>query len=271
MAGKATPRGGRTPGEHAGELHHAAPLAESLPADAQSVAPTQSTNVASISDLPGPDPLASRKPQPAPLVLRLAPGYAVLAVAGLLGLIGLSYWVGYTRGDQDRRDKVIAQQRAEQEIRERTALQLGQVGASNATDARRPSSAGSGITPSAAAATIGSPTSSGAVIPALIRPEMRDPRQPGLNYFVLIHYPEDEALRLVGFLRAAGVEAIALSSHNTRLCKVVALTGFTREELGGARQQAYEQRLRDLGRQWKKTRAGAGDLGDMYPELYKGD
>jgi|GEM_PF-1956792 len=236
----------------AGEPANSPSEPETSAGDGASVSPE--THEQSQPD-PQTEPVVEESPlrpsaTPGPIVLRIPQGYAAIIILGLVGILILAYWVGYRRGDQARRQLIHEQQEAAILLQERlissgdtstSVFESDQTGQQNA-------SAGSPKTPQT----------------------KDEKRVAGQNYFILVHYHEAEAQRLVAFLKAHGVEAAAISSNNGRLFKVAALRGFEADELNSDGRRKYETRLRQLGRAWKKTRAGAGDLADMYLERYDG-
>lgn len=132
-----------------------------------------------------------------------------------------------------------------------------EVSGTNVVPANPPTSPGqanAGVTPVGAARPGGIPT-----------------RQPGLNYMVLATLPEEEAQTLAAFLREHGVDAGAFARHNGRSFQVIALRGFSREQLAGPAKMEFEKELRRLGRVWKDQKNGATNLADMYMDLYKED
>ncbi len=204
--------------------------------------PSDSESSASSSSLPF-------ESQRGPMIFRIPQGYAWALGVAFLGLMGLAYAAGYTRGDRARQNKIQAAQQQEDALIRRAAT------------LRQPPSGelSGGINPNTT-------TNANTVTKETYKPTTR---QPGFNYFVLVHYPRAEAQELVAFLAEYGVEATAISVHNTRF-KVVALKGYRGGERKTDHVQEYEQLLRRLGRLWKNKRQGAGDLGDMYPERYDG-
>ena len=188
-----------------------------------------------------------------PLVLRMPKGYAVLVGVVLIGLFAMVYWVGYSRGDKDRLEKVRQEQASKEEMYNRSAqiaIGMGPV----VVDSAQRSSGNDVTTNYNAGDTSQNPT------PKYVS---------GYNYFVLVHYPPKEAKELVEFLRQHGVEAAAIFVNNNRF-KVVALEGFLASELDSKQAREYKQLLRRLGRLWQDSKRGAGDLSDMYPERYDG-
>lgn len=188
-----------------------------------------------------------------PLVLRIPRGYAVIGGFILIGLFTMSYWVGYAQGDKNRLVKMKQLETSRQEMYNRAA----------GVNASLPTS--TLITPQTT--TINNFTENHPNINTTSAGHQK--YVPGFNYFVLVHYPSAEAKQLVEFLGQHGVDAAAILVNNNRF-KVVALEGFLASELNTAKVQEYEQLLRRLGRLWKNSKRGAGDLSDMYQERYDG-
>ncbi len=183
-----------------------------------------------------------------PVVLRTPKGVAALVLAGVLGLLVLAYWVGHSRGD------AAAAERIAQELADRAGL----------SHPRLPPRGGGAASSGEASGDTASPSTGGGEAPAT--------RRAGLNYFVLAHNPPEQAEALVRFLATYGVEAAVIPGHNTGLAKVVALRGFSRDQLVSDGRREYEARLRRIGREWKAANGNKGkDLSDLYLELYKGD
>jgi len=185
-----------------------------------------------------------------PVILRVPRGLALLILLGVLGLIVLAYAVGHSRGD------AAGVARLEQQWKDESAWSRPRLpprvagGATSASSSDAPKALGEGV----------------GVAPK------DDFRTPGQNYFVLAHYPDQRAQALAAFLETYGVEIALVSGHNTRLAKVVALRGFSREALTSEERRDYESRLRRLGREWKAANDGKGkDLSDLYLERYEGD
>lgn len=192
-----------------------------------------------------------------PIVFRLPNGAVWLLALGLVGLILLSYWVGIWRGYR----------RAERDFH------AGAVTTSQA-----------GHVPSLAAPTVvgtqagPAPThTSPALQPTpgnlpLLLKGTGEPRAVGLNYFVLAHYPQADAERLILFLASQGVEAAAVRGPDQRLFQVIALRGFVREELTSSARQQLEQALRQLGRAWSSQKLGPDfSKSGIYLDLFEGE
>lgn len=205
-----------------------------------------------------------------PIVLRVPPGFAAVLAVLAVGVVVLAYWVGYSEGKRAQVAEQARQRRTLEQMEERAMLEMSRTSGtpvSPGSPSPKPQAPRPGRTGGAA----GVPGVPG-VTPAIVTAGGEDPRQKGLNYFVLIHYPVEargEAEALVGFLRARGVDAAAILRHNGRLFQVVALRGFAPEELQSADRREYERRLRQLGRDWQVERKGAGNLSDMYPSKFE--
>jgi len=104
---------------------------------------------------------------------------------------------------------------------------------------------------------------------------LTDPRAVGRNYFILatVRPSEVEGVRqLQKFLAERGLETFLDTVNNGRLRVLVDVTrGFTRDELRNLEHAEHEQRIRSLGREWKKAQGGIGtDLRDIYRDRYDG-
>lgn len=167
-----------------------------------------------------------------PIVVRVPSGLAVLLGVTFLVLLVLAYWAGQTHGRrQNPADRPIV-------LGGGTPPLAGRVASQRAT------------------ASVPGPRADRADSARLADDAPADPRAVGLNYFVLAHYPRQEAQRLVEFLDGRGVEAAAFRAHNRRLFQVIALRGFARGEIDGAQRRQFEQTLRQLGHNWKSQRLG---------------
>ncbi len=213
------------------------------------------------------------------VTLRLPRGFAVLLVGLFLSVILLAFWVGSSWG----------QRRAiEQSQIENTMTTLG-------GRALPPPRDSMGLTPTPMAPTPTpvpnpqqtqrtqttqsqtpptTPTTIASVGPAVVvQGSQRDARQSGLNYFTanLVGATQDEARAVVEYLWQEGVEVQAIKLHNRQLFQLIALRGFSRDELGSAACKAYERQLQQLGRQWRTMTAQNPrriDFSGIYPARY---
>lgn len=187
-----------------------------------------------------------------PVTVRVPRGFVFLLGVIFVLVLLISYWVGDSRGY-------------------RRGLAEGIAGSpilpSHHDNAGNPSTAGGSTSPNTGGGIRINPGAT-TVIPGA------DARQKGLNYVILAHYPEaqlQEVRTMVQFLWSQGVEAQAVKRHNSRSFQVLALQGFTREELGSAAMRQYQQRLRDLGRLWKSRKPGTTDWSGMYLDRFDGE
>jgi hypothetical protein len=186
-----------------------------------------------------------------PLVLRIPRGAIALAALGLVVLLFAAYWVGRQRGIAASaiNDQSLAQNQRQER---RTALENLQ--------SQGPPSAVNPLT-----SPTGRPSAPRGVSPAA-DPAPGTPGGPrsGLYYFVLATTNHDGAENLVAFLKENGVDAAAVSRNNGRSFQVMALRGFTREEIKALAYRDYEKQLHAVGRRWAALSKSNKDLGDMY-------
>ncbi|MBI1337996.1 MAG: hypothetical protein GC164_13700 [Phycisphaera sp.] len=182
-----------------------------------------------------------------PVTWRLPRGYVVLAGVMLLVVIVLAFYVGKSRGYKQREAERVASQQVEP------------------TPFKGPLPEGFPGTGGGVGATDGS-VGSDPGLPVVID-DATDPRQKGLNYFVLAHYDKRLAERAVAYLRSHGLDAAAKKVNNG-LFQVLALRGFTATELKQPARREYEQKIKELGTVWKSQEKGPSDFYDAYPDKY---
>ncbi|MFW6059219.1 MAG: hypothetical protein ACODAQ_03505 [Phycisphaeraceae bacterium] len=204
-----------------------------------------------------------------PIILRVPRGVAILAVVGLIGLLVLAYWVGHTRGEAAATATMTEQTRPSDEADHRAPP--GPPPQRSPQSGSRQASAATGGT--AASDTAGEDASPGG---ADVRRSARrggDPREPGLNYFIVATYTADHAQRCAEFLAEQGVETHLVSGDNDRFSIWVVERGFTRQELYDSQvYRQWESRLKDLGRAWAAHNGNSRDtFASMYPAKYQGD
>lgn len=101
-------------------------------------------------------------------------------------------------------------------------------------------------------------------------PKGIDPRQSGLNYFVVASVLEANADKIVQFCRDRGLDAWVVPDHNGRLREITILPGVPKSELEGARAKALKARILKVGLQWKAAGRGNADFSGCYAKLYNG-
>lgn len=109
----------------------------------------------------------------------------------------------------------------------------------------------------------------GTAEPGLERPLLvdswdEDPREADLNYFHVAHLPRSEAERAATYLAARGIPTARLPRERGGSCDVVVLQGFARGELGSAERRELEQRVKRIGRDYKREADGPTDFADLY-------
>lgn len=182
-----------------------------------------------------------------PLVLRVPRGLAISVVLGVLALLVVAYWVGFERGEsaatplyetQDRSGRIPAV------IRRDTGEDGNRGDTGSATDN----------------ADDGSPANDNGAV---------DPRTPGLNYMVMARRNRRDAQRLAQFVMDQGVETILVPLGDEMFLIVATERGF--ESVRSEEARAYRNRLREIGRAWKRHNEGRGSaLEDMYFDLHEG-
>ena len=96
-----------------------------------------------------------------------------------------------------------------------------------------------------------------------------DPRQAGLNYFVIATVAEPSSVAIAQFCRDKGLDAYVVPSNNSRFSEVVVLPGFPFSERSSAAVKGLEDRIRRVGVLYKSAARGNPDFGDMYHKLFK--
>ena len=202
----------------------------------------------------------------APPALRLPMGIAVV-VAGIIIAIAIGiYFLGYRSGFSAAESVGFEARQGLAQTRD--PLLLAPATASGSSVAGRtardrtpeiqqsPNSAASG-----GAITVLSP---------LGPPPTSDPREVGLNYFIIADaLSPDRAGEMIAFCRGLGLDAVTISSHNAR-SQVIVLPGFGWDDRAGGPVKALEASIRAVGAKWKALGRGNGDFRDFYPKLFKG-
>jgi hypothetical protein len=191
----------------------------------------------------------------------------------LVGLVG-AYFVGVTRGERVGRAQAIAER--EEELRllaeGRPAVEPPPqvIGAPQPADRTVGGSNASENQLQGASAQNGLAEPIDPNFPPLPpAPPGLDPRQSGLNYFVIATPPEGRADDIVRFCRERGLDAYAVVGDTARLREVVVLPGFPKSELSGPAATQLKKRIRAIGVLHKAAARGNPDFGDMYPKLFQ--
>jgi hypothetical protein len=94
-----------------------------------------------------------------------------------------------------------------------------------------------------------------------------DPRECGLEYFVLAETNRQGAVRLAEYCRERGLETYVVPGKNASLRRVIVMPGFDRSQRSGREAKALEERIHRIGDTWQREERGATNLRDAYPLL----
>jgi len=196
--------------------------------------------------------------------IRVPAGYlfvvaAVVVAAGLFG-----YVIGYGRAQ--RVAEAEAAERARQTVPENDPLTDAPLN----IELTSPSPEGPEVRPASERENAGRRRGAGSGAEDQSEPDDAggDPREDGLNYFVLVRDLPTEGERLVSWLAERGVPAMTEPVSNG-LVKVVVLQGVPGDQASSAQTLAFKQHLRELGARWKRDHRGSSDFSDLYLERHE--
>lgn len=177
----------------------------------------------------------------------------------------VAYLVGVSRGERIGRQK-FSEERAEElrliDSSKPAAVQVpsapAPVAVAGSENAVTPASAQSG------AANDGLPAAQ-----PLPPAEPGEPREKGLNYFVLISTIPANAEKIALFFRERGLDARVVSDQNSRLREVIVLPGFPGTDRNSPMVQELRSRIRTVGAYWKAANGGS-DFSDTYAKRFDG-
>jgi hypothetical protein len=211
---------------------------------------------------------------------------ALLVVVIVFAALAAGYFIGHARGERvGRAASALAEREAEAKALAAAGEAVGDVGAQqgSTSQATTPENAlrnglprGAGNT--AATAATGQSAQGGASQTTLgsagsedlgPMPEGVDPRKSGLQYFILCSTLEANALKVVAFCRARGLDAFVVPDQNGRLREVTVLPGFGPSERSSPAIRELEERIRRVGVLWKASGPGNSDFGDRYIKTHK--
>lgn len=190
--------------------------------------------------------------------IRLPSGYVLLACGIGILLLSVAYMLGHKRG--------TAVSRGEYE----KVIQTQAGGVSDPLTSMTPVIDASGISQPASSTPATPNRTPNATVSASWGPlaPAKDPRQKGLNYFIIAETHEPGAKSLAEFCRAHGLETYVVVSKNDRR-RVIAFPGFEARDRTSAVVKSLEAKIHSVGDLWKKNK-GSTDLRDAYPSLYNG-
>ena len=212
-------------------------------------------------------PLSKAPPRQA--IFRSGEGQAIGLIAVALAAVVIAYFVGVSRGERLGRAALLA------EREEETALAAG----------ARPAGAGAGAgqaqvpaplqpIPESENRAVGgengfAPGELGEATPLPPLQGDADPRQQGLNYFVLATVAETNARTIAQYCRSQGLDAHVVKGNNSRFFEVIVLPGFPATERSGPVVKELEARIRRAGVRYKAESRQNPDFGDMYHKLHR--
>ncbi|MBL9149931.1 MAG: hypothetical protein JNM94_14670 [Phycisphaerae bacterium] len=198
--------------------------------------------------------------------VRVPVGLLYLAVAVVLVAVVGGYLYGVSVGERMQRER-LGQQRADEMDAAGNLPKVDPLAAG-----KRPASLGG----DGEAAGAGNRTASGDAGNAAETPTPGDlgpapggdPRENGLNYFIVAHTATRNGEAMVTFCRKNGLDAHLVPDDNGELRLVIILPGFAGGERQSAEVKALERRIREVGRRWKDAARGNRDFGDAYPSKF---
>ena len=192
--------------------------------------------------------------------IQIPVGYAFVALAAFVIAVAGGYILGYMRGE------TVGEAATEEMLAATDPASRGlggdplvdQHGGGGNNDPEKSSAASTGDQTSSS----GEQRTWGAI--------KSDPRQPDKHYFILATPPLDGAIRLAEFCRDHGLETYVVTGNNARLPQVIALPGFTDQQMKADADQAIREKIRRIGNMWK-LKGGTTNLGDHYAVRYRGN
>ncbi len=224
-----------------------------------------------VPPLPEPEPAASSPPPPTGesikwlspgRTIRVPIGYLFLAAAALILVVVFVYMFGYQRGERASQLEFgdlagrTGPARSHEIAQDPMARDSGP-GVGSARFADREPYAVRSNTGSA----VGNRDLWGAI--------QSDPREAGLNYFILIHTQRANAVKLAKFCRAESLEAYVVKARNMDQYQVIVLPGYRKGAREHAQITALERSIKEVTRKWKLRVNSRDDL-SYYPVRYDG-
>ena len=213
---------------------------------------------------------------PRQAIFRSGEGQAIGLIAVAIAAVIIAYFVGVSRGERLGRAALLAEREEESALAEGARPASGGAGQAQ-TPPSGPSSGGASAGEAARASEnqraeggngfrvgeLGAPTP----LPPLQGDV--DPRQSGLNYFVLATVAETNARTIAEYCRSQGLDAHVVKGNNSRFFEVIVLPGFPAAERSGPVVKELEARIRRAGVRYKAESRQNPDFGDMYHKLHR--
>ncbi|MFB3430349.1 MAG: hypothetical protein ABL309_05475 [Phycisphaerales bacterium] len=206
--------------------------------------------------------------------IRVPVGYLFFAIAGVIALIFGGYMLGYAQ-----RDRIAEQEK----LRALTSDDPDGGGGGAIAD---PLNRGSSEQNTSGRSNTGRQNTGGSTQPVnnsnptpspsrtgsplenvwFVRDGVRDPRESGLNYFILAtNYPWDEAERAALYLGRNGVAAVVYPSSRANRWNLSTRRGFEGGTFRDREAQDLVERIKQIGERFQSTERGATDFDDLYP------
>lgn len=204
--------------------------------------------------------------------VRIPIGYVIVAGGLALALAVVAYLIGYSRAEANAESERRRVLQTELDMVDplnspsgtlanpQTAQNAPTGGPAPTQTATRPTQQ-----PSQPGATQAPPTGAQRQQPGGLE---RDPRVPGLNYWVIARLGPDEARRAAAYLLASGVQVAVVETNSDKFREVIASTGF--EGLSSPEAARLKSRILELGRLYRVQEKGPTDFSDMYARKFSG-
>ena len=220
---------------------------------------------------PEPAPAAASSPPPTDesinwlspgRTIRVPIGYLFLASAALILLLVFAYMFGYQHGE--RSTELQFDGLANRSSTNRSA-QIAQDPMARDSGPAMEAAERTNRVPAIARSNTGSTVSSSDLW-GLVE---SDPREPGLNYFILIHTQRANAIKLAKFCRDESLEAYVVKAKNMAQYQVIVLPGYRRGAREHEQIRTLERTIKQVTQKWKLRINSRDDL-SYYPVRYDG-
>lgn len=201
--------------------------------------------------------------------IRVPMGYLFFAIAGVIALIFGGYMLGYAQRDRlAEQDKLRALTSDDPDGTGGGSIAdpLNRGGSEQNTPNR--SGAGGSTQQVNNNGSTQNPSRTGSPLENVwfVRDGVRDPRETGLNYFILAtNYPWDEAERAALYLGQNGVGAVVYPSSRSDRWNLSTRRGFEGGTFRDQEAQDLVERIKQIGERFQSTERGATDFDDLYP------
>ncbi len=201
--------------------------------------------------------------------IRVPMGYLFFAIAGVIALIFGGYMLGYAQRDRlAEQDKLRALTSDDPDGTGGGSIAdpLNRGGSEQNTPNR--SNVGGSTQQVNNNGSTQNPSRTGSPLENVwfVRDGVRDPRETGLNYFILAtNYPWDEAERAALYLGQNGVGAVVYPSSRSDRWNLSTRRGFEGGTFRDQEAQDLVERIKQIGEWFQSTERGATDFDDLYP------